>query len=76
MMHKKFATFGILSLTILVMLAIHINFRKHFTAERDTKMKLFPPNPEIALPPSSSILHVFKNAAINSDSVECSLIGR
>lgn len=76
MMNKKFATFGILCFITLVMLAVHSNFRRHFSIERDAKMKLFPPNPETPLPPSSSNLHRFKTAAINSDSEECSLIGR
>ncbi|KAM8721603.1 hypothetical protein ACLKA7_007479 [Drosophila subpalustris] len=35
-----------------------------------------PPNPEVPLPPSSSKLHRFKEAAICSDSSECSLIAR
>ncbi|XP_034480333.1 glutathione hydrolase 1 proenzyme [Drosophila innubila] len=35
-----------------------------------------PPNPEVPLPPSSSKLHRFKEAAICSDNNECSLIAR
>lgn len=40
------------------------------------KSKLFPPNPEISLPPSSSKMHMFKHAAIITDSPECTAIGR
>lgn len=36
----------------------------------------FIPNPEIPAPPSASALHQFKNAAVCSDSVICSKIGR
>lgn len=76
MVHKKFAAFAIFSLTTFVMLVIYMNFDKHFVVERNEKMKLFPPNPEVPLPPSSVNLRRFKNAAINSDSEECSSIGR
>lgn len=34
------------------------------------------PNPEIPLPPSHSVLHTFKNAAVSSDSQVCSDIAR
>lgn len=37
---------------------------------------LTPPNPEVPQPPSSSVLHVFPNAAVCSDSDICSRIGR
>lgn len=37
---------------------------------------LIPPNPELAQPQSPSVLHVFSNAAVCSDSDICSRIGR
>lgn len=37
---------------------------------------LIPPNPEVPQPPSPSVLHVFSNAAVCSDSDVCSRIGR
>lgn len=76
MVHKKFAAFAIFSLMAFVMLVIYINFDKRFVVERTVKTKLFPPNPEVPLPPSSVNLRRFRAAAINTDSEECSLIGR
>lgn len=34
------------------------------------------PNPELPLPPSPSVLHTFKHAAVSSDSQICSDIAR
>ncbi len=76
MVHKKFAAFALLSATAFVMLLIYINFDKRYIVDRTTRTKLFPPNPEVPLPPSSVNLRRFKSAAINSDSEECSVIGR
>ena len=37
--------------------------------------QLIPPNPEEDPPPSGAKLHIFKKAAVNSDSEVCSKIG-
>lgn len=34
------------------------------------------PNPEVPLPPSHSVVHTFKRAAVSSDSQACSDIAR
>lgn len=34
------------------------------------------PNPEVTLPPSPSVLHAFKHAAVSSDSQVCSEVAR
>jgi hypothetical protein len=34
------------------------------------------PNPELPLPPSPSVMHTFKHAAVSSDSQVCSDIAR
>lgn len=38
----------------------------------DKQPLLVPPNPDVDLPPSSSRLHIFRQAAVSSDSDVCS----
>lgn len=40
------------------------------------KSRRFIPNPEVPLPPSHSVVHTFKKAAVSSDSQACSDIAR
>ncbi|XP_052120740.1 uncharacterized protein LOC127748692 isoform X3 [Frankliniella occidentalis] len=42
----------------------------------DGSEALVPPNPEVPLPPSASVHHVFKRGAVCADGAPCSAIGK
>lgn len=69
--------FLVLSFGLFILFSIILNGSDNdVDSQNYNNAKLVPPNPDTELPPSSSKLHIFKNAAVNSDSEVCSKIGK
>lgn len=64
--------FFIIFLTIVITICLPNNDKK----SNVPKIGLIPPNPEVPQGPSGSVLHIFKNGAVCSDSDVCSQIGK
>lgn len=62
----------IILLTIVITICLPNNDQK----SNLPKIGLIPPNPEVPQGPSGSVLHIFKNGAVCSDSDVCSQIGK
>ena len=62
---------------LLFLAVLTVLLLKHEDPEPGEKKKARTiPNPEVSLPPSSTVMHTFKNAAVSSDSQVCSDIAR
>ncbi|KAK6637845.1 hypothetical protein RUM44_008267 [Polyplax serrata] len=66
-------TYGIVAVCILLAILIAIGIVR-LTSSKSTELK--PPDTEVPLPPSPSVLRKFTKGAVCSDGAPCSEIGR
>ncbi|KAF7279318.1 hypothetical protein GWI33_007410 [Rhynchophorus ferrugineus] len=76
---KKRHVFGALAVVVVILLIILAYYKGAFGGGSQNEASndvLSPPDPQTALPPSGSLLRVFKKAAVCADSAVCAQVGK
>ncbi|XP_060521433.1 glutathione hydrolase 1 proenzyme-like isoform X2 [Cylas formicarius] len=75
---KKRYVLGTIAILVILAVILAAYYTGVFAEKKqeDDESNLMPPNPTAPLPPSASVMHVFKRSAVCADSPPCAEIGK